>query len=1394
METKLSNPITRACIFMVNKLWLLFATLVILVALVFTLLRLALPKIDVYKTDIEQWIENQYQVEVDIADISAEWGANGPVLSLNKFEIKSDDGQLDLLEVDSLEIDVDALGSVLAGRLVTENISLIGLRVNVLLDRQLAVRLDTLEDDQQTEAIPDVDETSQVILKNIFSQKKLVVLDSFISVETLTGKSFNYQIAQLDIENFDEVHQFKGQLDDEYGGSIKLVAEMVGDPADDDSYTNLFLQGENLDLTELPIYEKHPELRPASGKFNWRVWSDWREGRWKSAVGDVQVAEIKWSVGEQEKSANLINTEFDKFSLNFSWKYNTPSTGELMFHNATLEANQQKSINFSNVYLLFNQLEAQDIQWEFISHDFEIAPLLDYFALPLIGQTQTDNSLVDANLNINLSSLGARFLRKSGNWSAPEFFTQFDKLSYDNLFDLPKITNLSGDISFSQGIGALNISATDTEIDLNGLFRDRLTFESVALDINWYTDNQGKLDLQINDAFLVNNDLNIAAKSRFFYHDEKPTFSLFAEVKDVDLSTKSTYLPSGVMSENLVKFLDESVKNGRLDLAKSVVRGPLDAFPFENQDGIFSVLGFVKDTEFKFLPDWPQVNKLKARLSFEGNGMDLQALGGQSGLVDVNFARAVIKDFSAPNTPFELTIDANARDNGGYEFLRRSPLSNIAQSISVLDYQGNAQTKLQLTLGLDDSSNLKLSGSVIPEKNKAIVAVGGFKFNELNGELHFDENGIKTSQIESKYFSEPITATLTGGKRTSDAELTIEASGFVGPAAIADLVGEKWSTLAEGKSLIKAKVDIAPTQDSSAVLLEFQSDLEGMRLSLPGSLAKAADDTTPITVNVRLDEISNVTIDWRDFDGRWWWSQENGNYQHIGGRFLLASEQTLPEKSLSQYTAEVNLGGESLEEWLPIIDKIIDQAESSEVATAEQRESYFPETSIAIHVEQLNNELFDIKDLQLDLSKKSNENWLIRASGPIGQIDLTLKDNAPWEAKIAGLDVNFTESFRQKFSNSESSEAHQVVSNVNDDEVINQEANQQQGLAEKPDIITTNNQGVSKIDIVSNWPSINIDCNQCKIQQFDLGTAKLSLVQENGQLDLFGNIAKSKSHTLRFRLGWTQDKLTNEEVNSKNIASWNNLSQIDFELASENIGLLLARLNYESGVKESRGYINGNMSWPDTPWDFDLLEADGKANFTLGKGYLSEVSDAKARLFSLFSLQTLSRRLQLDFSDVYKKGFFYDRIRGQVSLADQVLSSHNIFVEGNAAKVTMIGDINLKDKTIEQNALVLPQLTSSLPVLVGWAVEPTTGILVFLLNKIFEPAIEVVTQIEYRIHGALDNMTVDEVKKSQSKVKYDTPENLPEENNLDQMLEQDAQQDKSFSDETERAKDIENKR
>lgn len=65
------------------------------------------------------------------------------------------------------------------------------------------------------------------------------------------------------------------------------------------------------------------------------------------------------------------------------------------------------------------------------------------------------------------------------------------------------------------------------------------------------------------------------------------------------------------------------------------------------------------------------------------------------------------------------------------------------------------------------------------------------------------------------------------------------------------------------------------------------------------------------------------------------------------------------------------------------------------------------------------------------------------------------------------------------------------------------------------------------------------------------------------------------------------------------------------------------------------------------------------------KGVISDVSGA-ARLLGLFSLDSIIRKMQLDFSDVFDKGMAFDSISGSGELSQGIFVTNNIKMDAVA--------------------------------------------------------------------------------------------------------------------------------
>lgn len=121
--------------------------------------------------------------------------------------------------------------------------------------------------------------------------------------------------------------------------------------------------------------------------------------------------------------------------------------------------------------------------------------------------------------------------------------------------------------------------------------------------------------------------------------------------------------------------------------------GPINKFPFNNNEGIFTVDAELSKAEFKFDPDWPSIQNFNANLNFTNNSMLITGRGGYLEGIDVKGVTARIDDLSN-----EQILKVNAEFSKAQpklitRLMNKSPLRNtvgntlsrlaIAEPISV---------------------------------------------------------------------------------------------------------------------------------------------------------------------------------------------------------------------------------------------------------------------------------------------------------------------------------------------------------------------------------------------------------------------------------------------------------------------------------------------------------------------------------------------------------------------------------------------------------------------------------------------------------------------------------------------------------------------------------------
>ena len=155
---------------------------------------------------------------------------------------------------------------------------------------------------------------------------------------------------------------------------------------------------------------------------------------------------------------------------------------------------------------------------------------------------------------------------------------------------------------------------------------------------------------------------------------------------------------------------------------------------------------------------------------------------------------------------------------------------------------------------------------------------------------------------------------------------------------------------------------------------------------------------------------------------------------------------------------------------------------------------------------------------------------------------------------------------------------------------------------------------------------------------------------------------------------------------------------------------------------------------------------NGEAALSVGKGRIVDIgaeNGAKmglGRMLSLFSLQTIPRRLSLDFSDVFQKGYSFDSVKGDFKMDDGNISTNNMKFDGPVAAIGINGRIGLNQHDYDLVLSVTPYVTSSIPVaatlLTG---NPLIGLGALAVNTVVGSQVSRVTTHYYNVTGPWNN-------------------------------------------------------
>jgi uncharacterized protein (TIGR02099 family) len=205
-------------------------------------------------------------------------------------------------------------------------------------------------------------------------------------------------------------------------------------------------------------------------------------------------------------------------------------------------------------------------------------------------------------------------------------------------------------------------------------------------------------------------------------------------------------------------------------------------------------------------------------------------------------------------------------------------------------------------------------------------------------------------------------------------------------------------------------------------------------------------------------------------------------------------------------------------------------------------------------------------------------------------------------------------------------------------------------------------------------------------------------------------------------------------------------TELDVDLKTTDIGRYLARLGYPEAVARGEGSLKGALSWRGPPFALDYPSMQGQVEILAERGQFVKLKPGIGKLLGVLSLQSLPRRLTLDFRDVFSEGFSFDRIEGNAEIARGIISTKDLSMTGPAASVAITGSANLIAETQDLHVRVIPTVGDSVATAAGIALlNPLVGLGAFLTQRLLRDPIGQIFAFEYAITGSWDDPKVEKL-------------------------------------------------
>jgi len=920
----------------------------------------------------------------------------------------------------------------------------------------------------------------------------------------------------------------------------------------------------------------------------------------------------------------------------------------------------------------------------------------------------------------------------------------FDSLAMNQVGTIPGFSGLTVDVDGSEASGRISVNSRRLAVDAPGMMREPLLFATVIGQSGWRHE-RGELSIDVDNIAVANDDL--AGNLYGSYRTRTGTLGvldLTGRLTRGDVSRAARYTPLVALDKEGNDWLNGALLAGRTEDFRIRIKGNLSDFPPDGRkDVLFEIGGHAQGAVLEFDKNWPRIENISGEFLIRGNKLEVESPSATMLDARLQNVTVTIPDMLSKDLSLEIKGEAAGASRSFLEFVQKSPVRGYIDGFTDgIRASGNGHLDLSARIPLQGDKPVKVSGTIKVRDNDIFLGEGVPLLRNTRGALSFTESGMQTSGVSAEILGGTASInvqTIDGGAvhATLKGRSNVDVLRKLEPSPLLDYLhgSASWDA------------DISVVKKSAQIIIK--SDLQGISSSFPQPFAKRAgeemtlrvekspvlilpkrgvhgkDCTEPCpkiestvaggqdVVTVRLGNILDARLERYDEKGAMvirrgtvdFGARESLPAAKKAGKLPRVKDGPLRQSS-GQASTRLRTGvwlvGSlpelSVQGWEGLAGG------AGEAGTGISGPA-LPIAGINLQIEKLTGYGQTIDALHIDAARHGD--------GLAAQLSSSaLNGEVRWEPHgyEAGGMLRAHLSNLQWSSDKPSPQSGASVTALPDPA--------EQDARTPPQQLHPGNLPALEISI----ENLRLNSNQI------------------GRFELVGHPA-GKDWRLR-RLN-----ITNPDGSLAGDGYWSDTAgllqtQINLMLDISDAGKILERSGYPNTVKGGTGRLGANLSWVGTPGEFSYATLNGTLKLDTGKGRFLKMNPGAGKLLSVLSLQDLPKHIALGFTDVFSEGFQFDNINGNATIRDGVIESQDFHIFGSSAKVTMKGNIDLKNETQNLSVRILPTLGDSMSLIGAFAISPAVGIGSLIMNKVLGDPLDKLASFEYNVSGTWSDPNV----------------------------------------------------